>query len=202
VLKIGLTGGIASGKSSIAAMFAALGVPIIDTDVIAREAVAPGSPGLQAVERLFGKGVLAADGSLDRVKLRGIVFGDGAARRRLEAALHPLIRRRTLERIAETRAPYVIIVVPLLVETDFRAVVDRVLVVDCPESAQIERLMLRDGTTGPEARAMLAAQADRRTRLAAADDVVDNAASLAASEAQVVALHQKYDELARDCSEP
>ena len=164
--------------------------------------VAPGSPGLDAVVRLFGNTVLAANGALDRAKLRGIVFADTAARRRLEAALHPLIRGRTLERIAQVRAPYAIIVVPLLVETDFRTFVDRILVVDCPEPVQIERLMLRDGASEAEARAMLAAQADRATRLAAADDVVTNAASLAASEAQVDALCAKYEALARDCSEP
>lgn len=200
MLKIGLTGGIASGKSTVAEMFAARGVPVVDTDVIAREVVEAGSPGLEAVVQAFGQAVLAADGGLDRATLRRIVFGDEAARKRLEAILHPLIRRRTLERIAAVRAPYVIVVVPLLVETGFRTFVDRVLVVDCAESAQIGRLTSRDGLTESEARAMLGAQADRRARLAAADDVIDNGGSIAAARAQVDALHEKYDALGRDCS--
>lgn len=201
MLKIGLTGGIASGKSKVAAMFAALGVPIVDTDAIAREVVEIGSPGLDAVRKLFGDGVLDANGRLDRPKLRGIVFADSKQRKRLEAVLHPLIRARTLERLAEIRAPYVIVVVPLLVETDFEAFVDRVLVVDCAETLQLERLMSRDGGTESEARALLAAQVDRRTRVAAADEVIDNDGPLDATEAQVEALDRKYRGLVRDCPE-
>src|SRR5690606_20981910 len=167
MLTIGLTGGIASGKSTVAELFAALGVPVIDTDVIAREVVEPGEPGLAAIRDAFGAEVLTPDGRLDRRRLREIVFADAAKRRRLESILHPLIRERTLARLAAVRnAPYAIVVVPLLVETDFGKLVDRVLVVDVPVDAQLERLASRDGIDRAAAEAMVAAQASRETRLA------------------------------------
>lgn len=202
MLTIGLTGGIASGKSTVAELFAALGVPVIDTDVIAREVVEPGEPGLAAIRDAFGAEVLTPDGRLDRRRLREIVFADAAKRRRLESILHPLIRERTLARLAAVRnAPYAIVVVPLLVETDFGKLVDRVLVVDVPVDAQLERLASRDGIDRAAAEAMVAAQASRETRLAHADDVIDNAGDLAATRAQVERLHARYLELATVCRE-
>jgi dephospho-CoA kinase len=192
---VGLTGGIASGKSAVAAVFVALGAGLVDTDVVAREVVAPGEPGLAAVRAAFGAKLLPS-GELDRAALRGLVFEDDAKRRQLESLLHPLIRARTLAKLAEVTAPYAIVVVPLLVETDFRQVVDRVLVVDCPEPLQLERLMKRDATPRPEALAMLRAQADRATRLKAAHDVIDNGGTREAMRTQVELLHRRYLELA------
>lgn len=203
MLRIGLTGGIASGKSTVAQLFAERGAAIVDTDLIAREVVAPGERGLEAIREAFGDGVLGADGSLDRRKLRARVFADPAARRRLEALLHPLIRARTLERIAALdaapSAPYTIVVVPLLVETNFRPLVDRVLVVDCPVEVQLARLTARDAMTIDDARAMLRAQIDRATRLAAADDVLDTSVPLAQTERDVERLHRRYLDLATVC---
>ncbi|HEY8518453.1 MAG TPA: dephospho-CoA kinase [Gammaproteobacteria bacterium] len=200
MLTVGLTGGVASGKSAVTGMFAKRGVPIVDTDLIAREVVAPGEPGLTAVREAFGEEVLTATGELDRRKLREIVFADEAQRRRLEGILHPLIRARTLERLRSLEAPYAIVAVPLLVETGFGKLVDRVLVVDCPEEVQLARLMARDSLTREQATAMIRAQTDRATRLAAADDVIDNGGDLVVTERQVEQLHRKYLELARDRS--
>ncbi|HEX6996732.1 MAG TPA: dephospho-CoA kinase [Gammaproteobacteria bacterium] len=194
---MGLTGGVASGKSAVTGMFAKRGVPVVDTDLIAREVVAPGEPGLTAVREAFGAEVLTATGELDRRKLRDIVFADEAQRRRLERILHPLIRARTLERLRALEAPYAIVAVPLLVETGFGKLVDRVLVVDCPEEVQLARLMARDALSREQATAMVRAQTDRATRLAAADDVIDNGGDLVATERQVEQLHRKYLELAR-----
>ena len=201
MLKIGLTGGVASGKTTVAEMFSALGAGLVDTDSIAREVVKPGSPGLAAVERQFGDTIITATGELDRRRMRQIIFSDENARRMLERTLHPLIRARTLELVAASDAPYVIIAVPLLLETGFFRLVDRILVVDCPESQQIERLVQRDDVTESEARAMLAAQTDRKTRRAAASEIVDNSGSLDATRSQVEALHRLYLALARDCPE-
>ena len=183
-------------------MFAALGAPIVDSDLIAREVVAPGSPGLSAVRAAFGDMVLAADGTLDRRKVRNLVFADAALRARLEAILHPLIRRRLLARLEEIRADYVVIVVPLLLETDFAALVDHILVVDCPPEVQIARVMQRDALSRPEAEAILGAQIDRATRRNAADDVIDNGGALEATRAQVVVLHERYSAMGRDCPSP
>lgn len=200
MLTIGLTGGIASGKSTVAKLFEALGVPVIDTDAIAREVVEPGEPGLDAVRDAFGAEILTPDGRLDRRKLREIVFADEAKRRRLESILHPLIRQRTLARLAALRdVPYAIVVVPLLVETNFGALVDRVLVVDVPVEAQLERLTARDGIDRAAAEAMIAAQASREARLARADDVIDNSGDLAATREEVERLHRRYVEIATVC---
>ena len=196
MLKIGLTGGVASGKSTVARLFENLGAPLIDTDIVAREVVEPGQEGLAAIRDEFGTDVLTEDGRLDRRKLRSIVFADDAKRRRLEALLHPLIRARVMAQLGRVDAPYVIIAVPLLVETDFGKLVDRVLVVDVPVETQLERLMERDGSTRTEAEAMVAAQTTRDARLARADDVIDNSGALAFTQAQVEALHRRYLQLA------
>lgn len=193
--RIGLTGGIASGKTLVSREFAALGVPIIDTDELAREVVAPGSDGLAAVRARFGDDVLAADGSLDRRALRARVFADPAARRDLEAITHPRIRALMEARAATAGGPYQIMVIPLLVESGRRSAVDRVLVVDCPESLQLERLLARDGGSRAQAEAILAAQASRAQRLAVADDVIVNAGEPKAMAAEVAALHQRYLDL-------
>jgi len=194
---VGLTGGIASGKSLVAGMFVKLGAQLIDTDQLARDVVAPGEPGLAAVRDAFGPAVLDARGELDRVALRKLVFADPAKREVLEGLLHPLIRARTLERIAAATGPYTIVAVPLLVETDFGHLVDRVAVVDCPENLQLERLMRRDGLPRAEALAMIGAQADRKSRLRAAHDVIDNGGDREATRRQVAQLHQIYLGLAR-----
>lgn len=191
-LRVGLTGGIASGKTTVSRLFARLGVPIIDTDVIAREVVAPGTPLLQRVEQELGPGLIGADGALQRRQLRERVFSDPDARRRLEALLHPAIRAEVARQSAQATGPYHVLVIPLLVEGQGRIPVDRVLVVDCPEDLQIRRLQARDGSSAAQARAMLAAQASRAARLAAADDVIVNDGDPDRLEAAVAALHQKY----------
>ena len=195
-LIVGLTGGIASGKSLVGAMFVKLGASLIDTDVVAREVVAAGQPGLAAIAAEFGPTVLLPTGELDRRALRSQVFADEAKRHTLEALLHPLIRARTRAKLAELTAPYALVAVPLLVETSFGEIVDRILVVDCPESLQLERLMRRDAIPKPEALAMLRAQTDRATRLKAAHDVIDNSGTPDATLRQVDVLHRRYLDLA------
>ncbi|MGD9598940.1 MAG: dephospho-CoA kinase [Steroidobacteraceae bacterium] len=196
--RIGLTGGIASGKSTVANLFAALGVPVIDADVIARDVVAPGTALLGRIRAEFGDAVIAPDGSLDRRALRARVFGDTveaeAARKRLEALTHPAIRAEMDARSAAAGGPYQILAIPLLVEggSRARARVDRVLVVDTDEATQIRRLQARDGSTLAEARALIAAQVDRATRLAAADDVIGNDSGLEALAREVERLHGRY----------
>jgi dephospho-CoA kinase len=195
-LRVGLTGGIASGKSLVASMFVKLGAELLDADQVAREVVAPGEPVLSAIRDAFGAEVLSPQGELDRAALRKLVFADPEKRRTLDGLLHPLIRTRLLARLDQVRRPYAIVAVPLLVETDFASLVDRVAVVDCPESMQLERLTRRDGIPRPEAIAMIAAQADRATRLRAAHDVIDNSGDVEATRRQVALLHQRYLELA------
>jgi dephospho-CoA kinase len=201
ICRIGLTGGIASGKTSVAELFVAHGAALVDTDVVAREVVAPGTPGLEAVRAEFGDGILTPDGELDRGKLRVMVFGDVSYRRRLEGIVHPRIRQRTLELMADAAGPYVLVAVPLLVETGFVAVVDRVLVVDCAVKIQIRRLMQRDSMSEADAKAAIAAQVGRAQRLEAADDVIDNGGALEATAQQVDRLHTRYLTMAaaRDC---
>ena len=195
-LIVGLTGGIASGKSIVGAMFVKLGAALVDTDALARDVVAPGEPGLAAVSAAFGPAVLLASGELDRPALRSLVFADEAKRLTLESILHPLIRSRTRQKLAELRTPYALVAVPLLVETSFSELVDRILVVDCPEATQLERLLRRDAIPRTEALAMLRAQVDRATRLKAAHDVIDNNGTPEATRRQVELLHHRYLELA------
>ena len=199
-MRIGLTGGIASGKSTVADLFAALGVRIVDTDIIAREVVEPGQPALGEIAEGFGAGVLCADGSLDRRALRKVVFADDAKRRRLEAILHPRIRAETAHQSAQAKGPYHIVVVPLLVESPMRGDMERVLVVDCGEDTQLSRLTARDGISEAQARQMIAAQASREERLAIADDVIVNDGDLASVREDVHRLHQRYLSLAGDSS--
>ena len=192
MFRVGLTGGIASGKTAVANLFATHGVPVIDTDVIAREVVEPGQPALATVVDAFGTGVLAADGRLDRPRLRERIFGDAEARRRLEAILHPAIRAEMERQSRAAGGPYQVLVIPLLVEGGRRDHIDRVLVVDVPEATQIERLVRRDGVSRDQAEAALRAQASRDARLAFADDVIENTGDVAALETRVAKLHGDY----------
>jgi dephospho-CoA kinase len=190
---VGLTGGIGSGKSAAAEEFARLGATIVDTDVIAYELTGKGGAAIPAIETLFGHDVLGPDGSMDRRKVRERVFADPAAKQKLEALLHPMIREESARRIAAAAGPYVVHVVPLLIESpDYRARVDRVLVVDSPEQTQIERVRARSGLSEREVRAIMRNQVTRAARVAAADDVIDNGGSREALREQVAALHQKY----------
>lgn len=196
VLVIGLTGGVGSGKTAVSNRFARLGVPIIDTDLLARELVEPGQPALADIVAEFGPDCLDGDGRLHRSRLRERVFADPAGRRRLEAILHPRIRALARERIVQLTAPYCLLVIPLLAETGMTDLVDRVLVVDAPETEQVRRVMVRDGVAEEQAHRILAAQADRSQRLALADEIVENAGDLATLDRQVAALHQYYSTLA------
>lgn len=190
---VGLTGGIGSGKSAAAADFAALGATVVDTDVIAHELTAKGGAAMPGVEKLFGPEAVSGEGSMNRKKVRERVFADPAAKRKLEALLHPMIREESARRIAAATGPYVVHVVPLLIESpDYRKRVDRVLVVDCSEETQVARVRARPGLSENEVRAIMRTQATRAERVAAADDVIDNGGSREALREQVGALHQKY----------
>ena len=195
-LRVGLTGGIASGKSTVEALFTALGVPVIDTDQLAREVVQPDSAVLAAIVQRFGPEVLGPGGELDRRALRQIVFNDPGARRDLEALTHPAILALAEKRTGAAKGPYVIIAVPLLAEKGLDTCYDRVLVVDCDPALQLRRLMVRDAATAAEAAAVLAAQVSRAARLALADDVIRNDGDLRSLAAQVATLHGQYLELA------
>ncbi len=195
-LRVGLTGGIASGKSTAAKFFGALGVPILDSDQIAREVVEPGQPPLERLVERFGRKILTADGHLDRPALRDIVFSDPKARADLEALTHPAIGAAMEARSAAAGGPYQVLVIPLLVEKNLAAHVNRVLVVDCEEELQMRRLRARDGSTPAQALAILKAQAPRAARLKAADDVIHNDTDMSAVREQVAALHARYLELA------
>jgi dephospho-CoA kinase len=197
-LRIGLTGGIASGKSTVTQRFAELGIPVIDADVSARNVIEPGKPGLEQVVRRFGPGVLDAQGSLDRPALRALIFSDSGSRQALDAIMHPLIRVDMEQQAATARGPYLVMSIPLLIEGG-RAHdrVDRVLVVDVDEALQLQRVQARDGSSAEQARAILASQANREARLAAADDVLLNAGTVADLRQAVDRLHEKYLHLAQ-----
>lgn len=195
-LRIGLTGGIASGKSTVADLFAELGVPVIDTDVIAREVVAPGRPALAEISARFGERMLDATGNLDRTEMRKLIFADDQARQDLEAILHPRIGTETRRQSEEAGGPYQLIVVPLLTGSALRDYVDRILVVDCEEERQVERLLARDAESVEQARRILAAQSSREERLAIADDVINNDHSREHLRDQVTDLDQRYRRLA------
>ena len=194
-LRIGLTGGIASGKTTVANFFAGLGVPVIDTDVIAREVVAKGAPALAQIRADFGDEVFDDDGLLDRTAMRKLVFSDDSKRRQLEGILHPRVREAAEAQAQAVTDPYVIIVVPLLVDSPMKEFMDRVLVVDCSEDAQLSRLKARDTENEEQARRIIAAQASRAERLAIADDVVQNDTDLEETRRKVTALHKQYLDL-------
>ena len=194
--RIGLTGGVASGKSTVADLFAELGATVIDTDVIARQVVEPGKPALAQILATFGPSAVGDDGRLDRAAMRQRIFADPASRQRLEAIVHPRIGEEVRRQAEAAGGEYQVIVVPLLVESQLRGLMDRILVVDCDEETQVERLLQRDAETESQARAMVAAQASRGERLAIADDVIDNSGSLDATRARVIELHEIYRSLA------
>ena len=194
--RVALTGGIASGKTTVANLFAGLGVPVIDTDVIARAVVEPGQPALAAVVAAFGRDVLDADGRLDRRRMRERIFSDREAQRRLEAIHHPAIRSAMERQSREAGGVYQVLVVPLLTEGGRRDHVDRVLLVDVPEAVQVERLISRDGVTHEQAQAALSAQASRAARLAWADDVVANTGRIDDLRTRIVQLDALYRRLA------
>ena len=197
-LRIGLTGGIASGKSTVSQRFVELGVPVIDADVAARAVVLPGSPGLQEIVQRFGEGILNAAGELNRGALRERIFKDPESRRDLDAILHPLIRTQMESQAAAAVGPYLVMAIPLLVEGgSSRDRVDRILVVDVEEAKQLERVQARDGIPMQQARAILGSQASRTARLAAADDVLTNEGSVADLRQAVDRLHQDYLTLAQ-----
>ena len=195
---VGLTGGIGSGKSTAAGAFEALGAAVVDTDAISHEITAPGGAAIAAIRSQFGAESVAADGGLDRGRMRGLVFRDPAAKGKLEAIVHPMIREIARARVSAARAPYVVLVVPLLLETGaYREIARRVLVVDCSEARQVERAGARSGLSAGEVRQIMAAQMPRAERLARADDVLDNDGGMDALERQVGALHVRYLELDR-----
>ena len=190
---IGLTGGIGSGKSAAADLFGRLGATVVDTDAIAHELTGPAGGAMPAIRVAFGGAVIAADGRLERAAMRALVFSDPAAKAKLEAILHPLIRSLSAERCAAAAGPYAVLVVPLLVESgDYARRVRRVAVVDCTEETQVRRVMARSGLAPEEVRRIMSAQVSRPARLAAADDVIDNDGPLAALAPQVEALHRRY----------
>jgi dephospho-CoA kinase len=200
-LLIALTGGIASGKSAVAEEFARLGVPVLDTDQIARDIVAPGSPTLGQLVAEFGPEILDGNSRLDRTHMRERVFGNPEQRRKLESITHPAIRAELARRSAAAGGSYQIHVIPLLVETGRADAYDRVLVVDCPEEAQMERLQARDGSSPQQAAEILAAQASREERLNVAHDVIENTGTLADLQRFVQTLHRNYELLAQKLAE-
>ena len=202
-LVIALTGGIGSGKSTVAAMLGELGAAIIDTDEIAHRLTAPGQPGARAIGAQFGADYLRADGALDRDRMRQLVFSDPAAKKKLEAILHPMIRAEVNAAVRAAHAAYVVIVVPLLIETGaYRELAQRILVVDCSEQQQMARVIQRNGFTPEAAQAIMASQVSRAERLGHAHDVVRNETGLTALRAEVAALHGRYLELAKQGSNP
>lgn len=193
---VGLTGGVASGKSAVAQSFQSLGVPVIDTDRLAREVVRPGSEALAELVDAFGEHILTEDGELDRRCMRETVFADEAARRRVETILHPRIANRLEQRLEQVDAPYCVVAIPLLVEAGWTGRVDRILVVDVPESMQVSRVMDRDGIDAQAAQKMLQAQSTREERLEVADDVLDNTGDMEDLDALVGRLHAAYTAIA------
>ena len=193
---VGLTGGIGSGKSTVAELFRQQGAAIIDSDAISHQLTASVGAAIEAIRESFGAGYLDASGALDRARMRKLVFADDGAKQRLEAILHPMIRERMLQQ-AQTAAPYALLVIPLLFETgNYLPLLQRVLAVDCPETAQVERAMRRNGLSEAEVRAIMARQLPRAERLARADDVINNDAGPEGLPPQVERLHRQYSALA------
>lgn len=191
-LIVGLTGGIGSGKTTVANLFANYGVTLVDADIVAREVVAPGQPALAAIVQHFGVEICQADGQLDRPLLRRKIFSDPSAKSWLEQLLHPLIRSTICLQLQQARSPYVLLVAPLLIENGLTALIDQLLVVDVSEQQQIQRTVCRDQTDAAQVQAIIASQCDRQTRLAQADQIIRNETDLAALASQVAALHQVY----------
>lgn len=190
---VGLTGGIGSGKSAAADCFAAQGITVVDTDAIAHALTAPNGAAIPAIRRLFGEHMIAADGSMDRTSMRALVFSAPESRRQLEAILHPMIQEQSAQLCARASSPYVILAVPLLIESGrYHERCTRICVVDCPEALQIERVGKRSGLSPSQVMAIIQAQATRAQRLAVADDVIDNSGSVDDLQKQVDTLHERY----------
>lgn len=198
MLRIGLTGGIGSGKSAAAAMFARRGVPVIDADEIAKQLVAPGQPAYEQIIQRFGKEIVDSDGFIDRERLRRHVFDDPASRRELEAILHPRVRQEIQRQLRALRAPCCVIVIPLLFEANLQDLVDRILVIDAAEDTQVQRVAARSSLAEDEIRKIIAAQIGRNVRLRQAHDVITNEGGLEQLEERVNALHTRYLDLARE----
>lgn len=191
MLKVGLTGGIGSGKSTVAKTLQSKGIKLIDADLIAREVVSPGEPALLAIVEFFGSTILLADGSLNRAELKQRIFSDPAAKKQLESILHPSIKQRILQRVDDTSdAPYVVADIPLLVENNYPQYFDRVIVVDCTEAQQIARVQARDELGETQIKRIMQSQATRQNRLAAASDVIDNTGDLTSLNTQIEKLHE------------
>ncbi len=197
-LVIGLTGGIGSGKSTVAGEFSKLGVPVLDTDQLARELVAPGQPALQEIAAYFGPRALQQDGTLDRAYLRTRIFSDSSDKQSLEAILHPRIRQRVRQWLATITSPYCIVVIPLLLETQQTDLVDRILVVDAPEKEQLKRVAARDGLSHNVVAGIMAAQVDRKTRLSAADDIIVNDAGVDTLIERTRELHMHFMDISNE----
>ena len=194
---VGLTGGIGSGKSAAAQVFEEFGTTVVDTDALAHALTGPGGAAIEPIRVAFGADYLTPEGALARPRMRGLVFADAAKKRLLESILHPLIRARTNELVQAARSAYVILMVPLLIESsDYRRRCQRILVVDCAEELQVERVIGRSGLAAEQVRAIMANQVTRGARLAAADDVIDNSQDPAHLRRQVEALHLRYLQLA------
>lgn len=200
MLVVALTGGIGSGKTTASQLFEKLGTPVIDADEIARLVVQPGQPALTEVIKQFGPSILTAEGLLDRTKLRQIIFNDAEKKRLLEAILHPRIREEMTRRLSKLSAPYCIVVIPLLVESNQMEIADRILVIDTPEALQLSRVTQRDHQTASEVSAIITAQATRDARLAVADDIILNDGDLKKLQQQVESHHQKYSSLSKTFS--
>jgi len=194
---VGLTGGVGSGKSAAAQVFEELGATVIDTDALAHALTGPGGAAIKPIRAAFGADYLTPDAALDRARMRELVFADAAKKRLLESILHPMIRSQTSELVQAARGPYVILMIPLLIEShDYRNRYQRILVVDCPEELQLSRVVARSGLTPAQVRAIMVNQVSRGARLAVADDVIDNSQDLAQLRRQVEALHACYIQLA------
>ena len=195
MLKIGLTGGIGSGKSTACEYFANLDVPIIDTDIIARDLVRPGQPAVEKIKNTFGNDIFDSMGNLDRIKLRDVIFDDTAKRLQLEAILHPEIKQEILRSLSTITTTYCIIVIPLLIEVGWHNVVDRILIIDTTPELQIQRCKKRNNYSLPQIKAIMATQVDRNNRISAADDIIINDNNLSQLEKRVLNLHHKYLEM-------
>ncbi|HED40095.1 MAG TPA: dephospho-CoA kinase [Chromatiales bacterium] len=200
MLVVALTGGIGSGKTTACRLFETLGTPIIDADLIARSLVEPGEPALDEITQQFGSSVLTTKGTLDRKRVRQLIFSDREKRHLLESILHPRIRREMVRRIAELTTPYCIVAIPLLVESGQIEIADRVLVIDTTESEQLQRVIERDEQTEEAVAAIISSQASRAARLALADDIIDNSGDIGHLQAQVESYHQKYLSIAKNRS--
>jgi len=199
MLSIGLTGGIGSGKSTVAEFFTKKGVPIIDADIIARKLVIPGSQVLHKIVETFGLGIIDQYGELDRSKLRSMIFADDSLRKKLNAIMHPCVQREIREQIKHLNTPYCIVMIPLLVENALFKLVDRVLVVDTLERIQLKRTAERDNVSVQDVQAIMNIQADRKTRIDRADDIIENISSINALQQQVDVLHQNFLDIAASC---